>query len=378
MHRFFLIVPPGFEALAEAELLVWLQSFGFEPSTPISREKGGISLDLPLEIGFALNGRVKIPSRILLRLADFGCRDFPKLFKKVRGFDWEPWIFPGAPTPEFVASSHRSRLAIKKRIQSTCEDGFGAWRENKKLIAAETLKRPTVMVRFSDDVCTISLDTSGEHLHKRGYKTQTTEAPIRENIAAALLWFILPIDREVVLIDPMVGSGTFLTESLLLGQSLKREYSFEEFASVRNNIIKIADIVTKPTMPTVASAIGFDISADALKAAKANSEAAKLKIQLDAANLFEDQYEVPSGNRVVICNPPYGERMKIEGSLANHFSKLLHMIDQKLKPELIGVVLPSKVNQKNLRLPENWQAHSTLEFENGGLPVVFYKFARKN
>ncbi len=192
MQTFFLVVPPGFELLAEAELLVWLRSLSFELQTPVLREKGGLSVDLPLDVGFALNGRVKIPSRVLLRLADFGCRDFPKLFKKMRGLDWSPWLFSGNCTPEFVASSHGSRLALKKRIQSTCEDGFKAWRKIHGSTAIETALKPTIMVRFFDDVCTVSLDTSGDHLHRRGYKTKSTDAPIRENIAAALLLLALP------------------------------------------------------------------------------------------------------------------------------------------------------------------------------------------
>jgi putative N6-adenine-specific DNA methylase len=386
MHRFFLVVPPGFEALAEAELLVWLQSISFELQTPVLREKGGLSLDLPLEIGFALNGRVKIPSRILLRLADFGCRDFPKLFKKMRGLDWLPWVFQGCATPEFVASSHASRLALKKRIQSTCEDGFKAWQKLQGISVSPTDERladerPTVMVRFFDDVCTVSIDTSGEHLHKRGYKTKTTDAPLRENIAAALLLMILPKDRETTLIDPMVGSGTFLTEALLLSKFVARDFAFQKFACVRDGKVEVRNIVdSSANFPRIQRALGFDNSDDAIKAATSNIETAKLKkaVELKKADLFEATYdvseEVSKGYRVVVCNPPYGERLKVQGSLANLYSKLLHVIDQKLKPHKVGVLLPAKSNPRTLRLPEGWQAEATLPFENGGLPVVFYSF----
>lgn len=381
MSPFFLIVPPGFEELAEAELHIWLREFVLGSAPQIVREKGGLSLELPLEIGFALNGRLKIPSRILLRIADFGCRDFPKLFKKMRGLSWAPWVGENPPVPEFVVSSHGSRLAVKKRIESTCEDGFKAW---KKLQAgdAEAVadgKKLTVFVRFFDDVCTVSLDTSGEHLHRRGYKTKATEAPLRENIAAALLYRLLAGTSDVTLIDPMSGSGTFLSESAILPKFLDRKYAFRDFACVRDGgVVVSGEPRGAQQAPHADRFFAFDKSMDAIEAARENFADAGLSdaIQLKQADLFADEYETISGNRIVVCNPPYGERLKVQGSLANLYSKLLHMIDQKFKPMKVGVLLPEKTNPKTLRLPEGWQTKSNLPFSNGGLPVVFYVFER--
>ncbi len=176
----------------------------------------------------------------------------------------------------------------------------------------------------------------------------------------------------------MVGSGTFLTEGLLLGKFVERDFAYQHFACIREGKIpmKAASDGVSADFPKVQSALGFDKAEDALKAASSNVETAKLAgaIQLKRADLFEDSYVVGDGYRVVVCNPPYGERLKVEGSLANLYSKLLHVLDQKLKPHKVGVLLPAKSNPRTLRLPEGWKAEATLPFENGGLPVIFYSF----
>jgi 23S rRNA G2445 N2-methylase RlmL len=119
LFEFFLIVTPGFEAVAASELKEWL------PEATPEIERGGLTVRLSLLQGLCLNQKMKTVTRILLRVADFGCRDFPKLFKKMTSFPWEEWI-PNELAIEVHASSHRSRLFVKKRIAQTVLDGRAA------------------------------------------------------------------------------------------------------------------------------------------------------------------------------------------------------------------------------------------------------------
>ncbi len=178
-YEFYLIITPGFEELALQELSRW--DNGLDGEATVSR--GGITLNLKsLEAGFELNRVLKIPTRILLRLSKFGCRDFPKLFKKVSSFEWENWVSDETQLT-FQASSHASRLFVKKRIEQTCEEARERYLKSREKDPRPPGIEQTILVRLDDDVCTLSIDTSGEILHKRGTRPLASEAPIRETMA---------------------------------------------------------------------------------------------------------------------------------------------------------------------------------------------------
>ncbi|MCM2281450.1 MAG: hypothetical protein NDI61_06345 [Bdellovibrionaceae bacterium] len=391
MSKFFIIVPPGLEEIAAVELRLWLREWGVEfdgtqsPQPVLQRHRGGLELELPLELGFALNHVLKTASRILVRVEDFGCRDFPKLFRKSRAFPWNDWSFPQAPSPAVSASSHRSRLRLKKRIEETCVEGFRAWRKAHGGPVDEFREpKPSLFVRLEDDICTFSMDTSGEHLHKRGYRTDVPEAPLRETIAAALVLKLLEgadAQREWTLVDPMAGSGTLLLEAAGLGNRLKRAYAYRDFAMVRERRVSVRPVeqMGRPVqLPRFSQLLGVDRSADALRAARANAERGAgdvnpefLEGDLVAAQEPEFSSQLPQ-NGAVICNPPYGERLKIEGSLTGYYSRLIAAIESRLAPERVGLLLPAKADAQRIAWPRAWRPVSATRFSNGGIPVIFH------
>ena len=226
---FFLVVSPGFEDLAQFELSRWL------PEEKAVICHGGLQLQINLHTGLELNRVLKIPTRILLRLTDFGCRDFPRLFKKISSFSWEESVPIGSQI-DFEVSTHGSRLKIKRRIDETCRDGYKSYLKKQGLATSAVRSEPnaelpksTVFIRIFDNVCTVSLDTSGELLHKRGLRKNNSEAPLRETIAAGLLYDLIATDQrdreksvsqperhndKIELIDLMTGSGIFFSRLL--------------------------------------------------------------------------------------------------------------------------------------------------------------------
>lgn len=370
--RFFLVVTPGLEEVAAWELKAW------HPEAVFQSEHGGLSLELPLEEGFNLNRRLKTPTRILLRLAEFGCRDFPKLFRKISNFPWEEWV---REPVEFSASSQGSRLRIKRRIEETCADGFRARFKKLGHELEKSDKEPLlVLVRMQDDVCFISLDTSGLLLHKRGYRDFNTEAPIRETIASALLLMlerqaaVLELPTPVELLDPMCGSGTFLLEGARLETSkTERSFAFERFVGH----VKDHSDPSVRREPIFSSLVGFERDERAYAAAKNNLEKFGCEFTLLKQDLFSAEV-LSSERRWVVVNPPYGERIKVEGNLSDYYVKLFEAIERVAKPEIAAFVLPDKVYPDRLKKPRGWHLVSRARFLNGGLPVTACVFhARK-
>jgi putative N6-adenine-specific DNA methylase len=376
-YEFVLVVAPGFEILAEKEISRFTL-------TPVSRERGGLTVHLPLAEGLELNRVLRIPTRILLRLASFGCRDFPKLFKKMVGFPWAEWV---AGPVEFVASTHKSRLFIKKRIEKACEDGFA---KAQKAGSAPIDGEPsTVYVRFVDDICFVSLDTSGELLHRRGVKTMTSEAPLRETIAAAMLAFMGEPPEGTVLVDPMVGTGTFFFEAANVES--KRDYAFETIPKYIEEKTTVSSPPSPQTSnvdgntngngnikrPTFSRFVGFEIDPKTASAARENLKSIGAPVAIEVADIFDAKPLAGNETRWLIANPPYGERLKIEGRLKDYYELLFASCERIVKPKKACFVLPDSSRPEKLRAPNNWRLESLLKFQNGGLPVTALLFVCK-
>ncbi len=383
LSEFFLVVTPGLESLAEKEINFWA------PDIRISAERGGLTFRASLILGCELNRALKIPTRILLRLTAFGCKDFPKLFKKTANFNWDEWI---SGDVEVQASTHKSRLFIKKRIEETCRDGFVKFfetmnvNETSEPPAGEPQDAQQIFVRINDDVCTFSIDTSGELLHKRGTKVLSSDAPLRETIAAALLTWMSSDDPEapggVTLVDPMVGSGTFAIEASHLDAVLsKRSYAFERFPRYQKEKAEQPSaglIRTRGERVRYSKFIGFDVDVKMAETTKRNwqdlGDPRSFEIKLE--DIFTANPLTIEGERWLICNPPYGERLKIEGRLKDFYERLFESCERVVRPDRACFILPDTANPTQLTAPQTWRLRKSLRFQNGGLPVTALLFSR--
>lgn len=420
LPEFFAVVAPGFEMLAAKELEAWVSGLGRDSQREIEIEvtRGGLIFQAPLVLGCELNKVLKIPNRILLRLTSFTCRDFPKLFKKTSVFPWEQWI-PNGAEAEFHASAHASRVSIKKRIEETCLEGFRKRTKNRALKPTRSLD---VYVRLDEDVCTISIDTSGEILHKRGTRALTSEAPIRETIAAGLLFWMITTNEDenagarlvpaapsaVTLVDPMMGSGTFFLEASQLDRAVEgRDFAFTQFpryqrekdsagaanhesSQAKGGELKMGASSASPTFRNPFSKFtGLEIDAKAVSATLGNLKplVGSYSIQALQGDIFKAEAlrsDTSAGStpeqsetRWLIANPPYGERLKIEGGLKEYYESLFAACEKFAKPERACFVLPETASPTKLRAPREWKLLEHFRFQNGGLPVVALQFARR-
>lgn len=374
-YEFFLVCAPGFEDVCEAELRAWF------PALAARRERGGLMVTAPLATGFAFNRVLKTPTRVLLRLMTFGCRDFPKLHRKISGFAWEEWLDDRGRVT-FHASSGSSRLKIKTRIEETCWDAK-VHRLRKRGRPHARFEGPPadVYIRIESDVCTLSLDTSGEILHKRGVRALTSEAPVRETTAAALLLAMrmsaleagLPVEG-IELIDAMCGSGTFLLEANGLFREIRsRRFAYED--------CKCSTAVEAPASPagSFSRLIGYDRDEAALAVARANlSNAMALgEFELRAGDFFEAQASSSEAHRWVVANPPYDERLAVAGGLHGFYERLLASAERAARPEVAGFLFPESARPETLRLPAGWVSTAARRFSNGGIAVIAMVYLRR-
>lgn len=364
MTEFFLVALPGLEEIVKREVLDWYPDL--EPKI----EHGGVTVHAPLERGLEMNLALKTVTRILLRVSTFRCRDFPKLYNYIRTTKWEEWVDPACVIDVNVAT-RLSRLKIKSRIEEACLDGWAAHAEEAG-VKPDHRKKLTLYVRFVNDECTLSLDTSGERLHKRGARELVGEAPLRETIAAALIALTASTDEAadvVEVVDPMTGSGTFLLEAGTRDEVVaSREFAFANFRAQPTRPPELRAAHAK-----VEGLIGFEADAKTLKAARGNlGKTADLRHQ----DIFAAEPLPAARRRWLFCNPPYGERLKVDEPLVKLYERLFAACENVARPDRACFLLPAKGVKGKFLLPPAWKVLAKQPFVNGGIPVVAFVFGR--
>ena len=232
-HRCFAITSPGVEAITASELV----ALGV---TPLKTEPGGVEFEATLGQLYRANLELRTASRIIVRLAEFPARAFYELERKARRVPWEEIVAAGVPV-RFRVTTKKSRLyhadAIAQRLQAVM-GGERPVPAGTSVEAEEDVSdRPgsesqLFVVRVIRDIVTISADSSGELLHRRGYRLAGGKAPLRETLAAAML-LGAGYDGRIPLADPFCGSGTSPIEAALLARriapGLHRTFAYEKW-----------------------------------------------------------------------------------------------------------------------------------------------------
>lgn len=359
---FYLVSLPGLEDLVAAELKDWC------PDLEFSQDHGGISLKAPLEVGLSLNQVLKTPTRILLRITSFRCRDFPALYKTIATFPWRHWIDPTCDL-KANATVRESRLKITKRVEETAEKAWTAYQKQGPHLR-DSKKPIELYIRIVKDECTLSLDTSGESLHKRGERQHVGKAPLRETIAGALVQWMGRAGGEssgpIELIDPMMGTGVFLLEAARRDERIEsREFQFDIFKGGKSTPLELQTPRAK-----INHLVGCEIDQKTFKAAEHNLARVSNKTLLQQ-DIFQSKSLVKSeATRWLICNPPYGERIKIKGNIIEYYQNLFAVCEQVAAPDLACFLIPAKHLKGKLRLPPGWKIIGKRPFLNGGLSIV--------
>lgn len=298
-RRWFLVVAPGLEHVAMAEL----KELGFEGDF----RPGGISFRAGLLQGAALVDRLRIPTRLLLELGHGPVHTYDELAIMVRKLSLAPFLHQSASL-EVQATCNRSRLRFHEIAERKVSHAAAEAIKGPRV--PEWEQRPTVpqrlQVRIEEDIATLSIDAAGELLHRRGWRSSVGEAPLRENLAAALLR-LAGWDGREALLDPFCGSGTILIEAALWAAErspfTRTDFACREWPALSRQ--KWSRPVGKLGNPTL---VGSDRDPRALIAARDNAERAGVSIRW--SKLDVRQVEAPAPTGLILSNPPYGERLE--------------------------------------------------------------------
>ncbi|MFL5786144.1 MAG: hypothetical protein ACJ76H_16110 [Bacteriovoracaceae bacterium] len=362
--RLFLIIPPGLEDLALREMIQKL------PAVEHNVIKGGIEVKSDLEWMVNAHLLLKIPVRILLRVTEFKVRDFPKLHQKFAKFAWKDFL--SHPEPQWEITCRKSRLMHTGRIEETIQ----------KALAEALVKQPlsqdwkrknyspqTFYVRLEDDNLTLSLDLSGEPLYKRGLQVIKGEAPLRENLAAALLLELFEGQQENIdLTDPMCGSGTLLLEAATFHLPLhERKFSFEEAPFFKGKLVKLSQAC--PHLP-FRKINGNELNQEL--AEKISPVLKKYGIEIQTGDALNEKFS----DGFMICNPPYGERIKTPGKKGIFLRESLEKFLTQDNPTRLGWLIPSDMEDIVPKV-KDYKVKSKRKFRNGGLAVTFQVWERE-
>lgn len=315
---FFITCPGGLEPLLEREMrdlrLV-----------RIERRVRGVAFEGSLGDAWRANLHLRTAVRVLWRIARFPARDADALYAGVAALDWSRFLSPDTTFRVIVRSRDSAldhTLFVAQRVKDALVDTL---READGRRPSVDLEDPDlrIHVHLFRDRCSLLLDTSGDSLHRRGWRRTQGPAPLAETLAAALLSFS-GWDRRAPLLDPFCGSGTLLAEAALLAAGrapgLSRERFAFEFlpdfdAAAWGALKREAEDAVSP--PAKLALRGADIEPAAIEGARSNLEAAGCaeRVELEVADARD--FAPRSGwNGWIVTNPPYGERLGAERALA--------------------------------------------------------------
>ncbi|MDE7479039.1 MAG: class I SAM-dependent RNA methyltransferase, partial [Lachnospiraceae bacterium] len=273
---------------------------------------------------------LRTAERILIKVGSFHAETFDELFENTKKLPWEEYIPKDGKFWVAKAASIKSKLFSPSDIQSIMKK---AMVERLKQVYHvswfdEDGQGFPVRVFLMKDTVTVGLDTTGESLHKRGYRKYTAKAPIAENLAAALI-MLTPWKRDRILVDPFCGSGTILIEAALMAANIapgmKRGFTALKWAHLIDK--KMWDDCYEEAremvdMSAIVDLEGSDIDPEMIKIAKQNAQLAGVgqMIKFEAKDVGKLSHEGQYG--FIITNPPYGERLEGKADIPPLYRKL--------------------------------------------------------
>jgi putative N6-adenine-specific DNA methylase len=330
----------GLEALVRDEL----RDMGAENIVP---QNGRVFFEGNLNILIRANLWSRYSERILINMGEFEATTFDELFENTKAIAWEQFIRKDDIFP-VNGSSLKSGLFSVRDCQSIIKKAIVERLKLKYKVSWFNETGITFKVRFLilKDKVSLMIDTSGNSLHKRGYRVNSVTAPIRETLAAAMV-NLARVRGDSFLIDPFCGSGTILIEgamkALNMAPGLLREFACGDFWFIDKAIWKDERERAKSLLNINAafSAAGYDIDEKALKLTKENAENAGVRNKILVKKQDIKNFTIPQDKGIIICNPPYGERI-LDIEKAKEIYKVMGNVFIR-KPELsYSVISPEE------------------------------------
>lgn len=313
----------GLEAVLKKEIL----DLGYEISQV---EDGKVTFLGDAEAICRANIFLRTTERILLKVGSFKAVTFEELFQGTKALPWEEYIPQDGRFWVKKANSIKSKLfspsdiqsIMKKAMVERMKQGYGV------SVIPETGADYPVRVSLYKDIVTVALDTTGESLHKRGYRKLTSKAPIEETLAAALI-MLTPWNKDRILVDPFCGSGTFPIEAAMMAANMapgmNRSFLSEDWKQIipRKCWYEAMDEAQEMVDDTVSVDIqGYDLDPEVIKAARANAELAGVAHMIHFQQRPVAELSHPKKYGFLITNPPYGERIEDKKNLPALYTQI--------------------------------------------------------
>ncbi|MGE4580106.1 MAG: bifunctional 23S rRNA (guanine(2069)-N(7))-methyltransferase RlmK/23S rRNA (guanine(2445)-N(2))-methyltransferase RlmL [Desulfuromonadales bacterium] len=378
---FFATAPKGLEALLADEL----RGLGAQE---VKETRAGVSFSGSLAVGYRACLWSRLASRILLTLANFTATTYEELYAGVQAIDWREHLGEEGSlavdcncVQSPLQHSHYAALKVKDAIVDQLRDRRGQR-------PSVELERPSIRVNVhvQREQVSLSLDLSGESLHRRGYRQEQVLAPVKENLAAAILlranWPQVAAAGGA-LVDPMCGSGTLVLEAALMAADIAPGLSRPYFGflgwqghddAVWQDLLGEAAARRQAGLQTLPPLFGFDVESQAVRAAQANARQAGL----ESAVVFEKRevadLVAPTGTEgkggLVLTNPPYGERL----GEVNQLRTLYAQLGERLKEHFVGWKAAVFTGNPDLARNLGLRARRKHSFFNGALPCQLLHF----
>jgi len=367
----FAVTAPGIEGICAREL----EQLGVRPTI---EEGVGVTWKGDNGLVAAANLWLRTASRVLVRIAEFRAKTFFELERSARKIDWERFVSSGGGV-RFRVTCRKSKLyhsgAVAQRFAEAVAhrvSGATAGAAPNEDDDDSAAPGQLFVVRFLHDVCTISVDSSGELLHRRGYRLAVAKAPLRETLAAAMLlgagW-----SGEMPLIDPMCGSGTIPIEAARLARRMApgrdRRFAFLDWPetnlaawNARLEQARESELERSPV-----SISGADRDTGAIDAARANAERAGVLGDIDLRVEAISALTPDDSRGLIVSNPPYGARVGERDRLRNLYAQLGNVAKKKRPEWSLALLLSDRQLEAQVGVP----FREVFETRNGGIPVRF-------
>jgi len=345
IHEFFAVCPPGLRQVCAKELA--------GPDTRIRDIQvvpGGVIFHARLMDACLANLWLRSPSRILMRVARFRAIRFALLEKKLSDIDWDLFL-PAGTAPAVQVTTRGSRLYHSDAIAERCMPVVRAALDTGPVQDRPPGPEPvpqTILIRVENDRFDISLDMSGQPLFKRGIKTKVAAAPLRENLAFAIL-NTAGFTEQDVLMDPMTGSGTFAVEGAMIQARIPpgfyRGFAFETWPGVSPAAFSHARTQAAHQFSDVRSIFAFDIDPKAMATLAANLSGHEFLSPVQTAH--QDFFDLVPGRfthqkGVIVLNPPYGKRLGNRMDTFTFYREITRKLAADFQGWRVGLIFPGR------------------------------------
>ena len=369
MNSYFAVTSPGLEPFTAQELRRLNLS-------PLHEESGGVLFKGSLADLYRANLHLRTASRILARLGNyFHASTSAELRQRLARLPWERFLGPGQPV-HLRVTCHRSRLyhsgQVARAVSVALEQRLGAVTPVIEAGGDRDQPPQLVVIRLAEDICTVSVDSSGIHLHKRGYRQAVARAPLRETLAAGLLmasgW-----DQASPLLDPFCGSGTIPIEAACMALGIlpgaNRRFAFMDWPGYDDTLFQTLR-EQKPAVPVRSLGIfASDRDAGAIEMARANARRAGVLDAIEFKCQAVSSITPSKKSGWVVTNPPYGPRLGEGKDLRNLYAQFGNVLRLKCPGWNLAVL------SSHLALLGQMQVgfDTSLKLTHGGLRVMLGK-----